>query len=350
MAYSLEQYADLANVTLRQFDRNEWSDIVTDIQEHFAMPMILKKKRVEFDSGWGYQVTARVGSNSPAKNSLINEPDNPTTADMFLPLTGNFRYTTSYFAINEIEMSANRNPSRIVSLLKGKQVDMMTSLADLMEGNFWGKPSDSTDIRTPRGVKYWLVNNNTEGFNGGLPAGFTDVGGISPTTYARWKNWTSQYVKVSKSDGIRKVRKAMTYTRFRPPVPYPSNSGETYDERRAPPENTYQLFSNYNFVQPCEELLESQNDDLGPDLASQDGLVMIRRSPLFWVPYLDADTTNPIIGINWKAWKIYFMEGEYMNETEVKPHPLQHRTLVRYIDCLYDFVCLNRRLNFMITL
>ena len=66
------------------------------------------------------------------------------------------------------------------------------SLAD-----WFGKPTDSSDVVTPRGLFYWIVKNSgTPGFNGGIPSGFTDVGGLSPTTYPRWKNWTGQYVNI----------------------------------------------------------------------------------------------------------------------------------------------------------
>lgn len=348
MPYSLEQYTDLITTTLRELMRNEWSDIVTDIQKHIAMPMVLKKKRVEFSSGFGYQFNARVGSNTPAAYVLLNQQDNPTTADMFVVGTGNLRIAQTYWYTNEIEVDANRSPARLVNLLQGKKVDAMTHLADVMEAAFWGAPNGSTDVINPRGVPYWLVRNTAEGFNGGIPAGFSDVGGIVPTTYPRWQNWTNQYAAVTKADFVRKVRKAMTFTDFRPPVPYPSATGQNYEDGMTG--NDWGLYSNYGVVGKLEEILEAQNDDLGNDVASKDGEVMIRRSPLVWAPYLENDTQNPIYGLCWRTWKVYFLEGNYFKETDVRPYPFIHRGLAQFTDCVHDYVCIDRRQNFRITL
>lgn len=354
MPYALEQYVDLITTTLRELERTEWADIVVDLQEHICLPYLLKKKRVEFGSGYGYQFNVRVGTNSPAQNVLVNAVDAPTTADMFVVGTGNYRITNTYWLVNEIEIDANRSPARLVNLMQGKRVDAMTSLADKMEDNFWGKPTDSTDVLTPRGVQYWIVSNASNGFNGGIPTGFSDVAGISPTTYPRWKNYTGRYVTMNKTDGIRKIRRAMTKTNFRPPVPYPSSVGESYDKTGYEP-NRFMLYSTYGTdaspgtIPTCEEILESQNDDLGNDVASRDGEVTIRRCPLRWAPWLDANTsTNPVYGFDWNTWMIYFLEGNYMKETDVKPYPFNHRTYCQYTDLVYDFVCKDRRKNFIV--
>lgn len=340
MALSLEQYADLVATTLKEFQRGDWTDIVTDTQEYIALPQIIKKKRVSFGSGVGWQFEVRVGSNSPAANKLINETDDVTTADMFVYATGNYRYTTTYWSANEIELKANRTPARLVDLLKAKKYDAMLSLADKMEANWWGKPADSNDLRSPRGVKYWIVTNASEGFTGGHPSGFSDVGGISRTTYARWKNYAATYVTINKTDLVRKLRRAMTFTNFKPPVDFP-------DLSKGSPK--WELFTNYAVIRPMEEILESQNDDLGNDVASKDGMVMVRRQPLKWAPYLEADTTNPIYGINWNTWKIYFMEGEYMHDSEVMRMPNQHRQIGQFTDLVYDFACTNPRMNFVMS-
>lgn len=351
MAYSLEQYQDIVNTGLRYLMRDTWSDVVTDLQRHVAMPEVFKKERVDFNSGWGYQFNVRVGTNSPAQNVQLNQPDNVTTSDMHVLGTGNFRITQTYWYINEVEIDANREPARLVNLLKSKKVDAMTSLADKLEANFWGKPADSNDVINPRGIQYWLVRNTTQGFNGGVPSGFTDVAGISPTTYPRWSNYTDQYVNITKADLVRRLRRAMTFTDFRPPVPYPSSTGQSYSNERGPRNaNSWGLYTNYSVVSKLEEMLESQDDDLGNDVAPRDGVVMVRRAPLIWAPYLESDTQNTFYGINWKTWKIYFMEGNYMRETEVRPFPFVHRGMAQFTDCVYDFACIDRRQNFRISL
>lgn len=335
-AYTAEDYADLANTTLSHFERTTWQDIVVDNQYHIAMPRLLKKKKVVFDSGKGHEFNTRMFTNNAARNVKLNETDNPTTADVMVRGFVPWRHTETHWALETRIMAMNRKPAQLVSLLKTSEVDAMTSLAELMEQNFWGKPSGPNDDVTPWGVDYWITYAATVGFNGVEPSGFSDVGGLATGTYPRWKNYTGQYVSVTKQDLIKKIREAMYKTHFRPPVKHPGAS-----------EQRFGLYTVYDVVSTMEEILESQNDNLGNDVASKDGMVHIRRTPVESVPYLDNNATgDPFIGIDWATYHIAFLSGEYMNQTKVKPHPLKHRQIVRYTDCSYNFFCNNRRRQF----
>jgi len=344
MAYQGDDYADLVTTTLRHLETTTWADIVVDNQQHIAMPQILKKKKVEFGSGYGHQFNVRVLSNNAARNVKLNEVDNPTTADT--QTTGNipWRHTETHWALEERIISMNRSPSRLVNLLQSSRVDAMTDLAELMESNFWGSPGSSSDTLKPYGVPYWIVYNATTGFTGPHPSGFSDVGGISSTTYPRWKNWSANYTNISKADLVRKWREAATKTEFRPPVDGPFSNMKS----------SYGFYTDYTVLGTLEELLESQNDNLGNDVASKDGNTVFRRTPVVWVPFFDnnsgtVDTTNPIYGINWSVFKPCFLSGEYMKETKVSPHPLHHRTITQYTDCTYNFFCVDRRRNFVLS-
>ena len=114
-----------------------------------------------------------------------------------------------------------------------------------------------------------------------------------------------------------------------------------------------------------EEILESQNDNLGNDVASKDGLVQFRRNPVVWVPKIDTDVyggagteiddvysgtskIDAIYGVNWNNFKPVFLRGEYMKESRVAPHPLHHRTITQYVDCTYNFFCNDSRSQFVL--
>ena len=149
---------------------------------------------------------------------------------------------------------------------------------------------------------------------------------------------------MSKADLIRKWREAATKTEFRPPVDGSfSNMGTNWG-----------FYTDYTVLGTLEEILESQNDNLGNDVASKDGQTSMRRVPVTWVPYFDnnsgtVDTTNPVYGINWSVFKCAFLSGEYMKETKVQPHPLHHRTIVQYTDCTYNFLLNDRRRCFVLS-
>jgi hypothetical protein len=334
-----DSIADLVALTLRNLGKMKFTEIATDLQKHLAMKRLMKKNKVGFDSGYGIQFQAMVGHSSAAANVGLYAQDNVNVGDVMKVLNLPWRHTTTNYAFERREIAMNRDPSRIVELLKARRIDGLISLAALMETNFWRKPSSSSDELAPYGVAYWIVKNNTEGFNGGIPSGFSDVAGLSPTTYPRWKNWTAQYTNVTKDDLIRKWRKAATFTDFEPPV----DGIPSYDTGNGPG-----FFTNYDVLGTLEETLESQNDNLGPDIASQDGKVLFRRTPVTWVPVLEDDTDDPVYGIAFKSFRPVFLKGEFLKEDGPAKVAGQHTTFAVHLDCTYNFECRNRRLNFVL--
>ena len=349
MPYAAENYADLVTTTLNSYKKNEWSDIVLDLQKYVAMPYVLSKKRVEFTSGPKYEFRVRLFSNDAAENTKLNAENNYTTADVMKTGEVPWRHTHTYWSLEERLISMNRDPGKILSLIKLSKHDAMTSLAEQCETNFFNAPTSSTDETAPFGLPYWDVKNNTEGFNGGAPSGHTLVGNLSPTTYTRWKNWTPQYTKVTKTDFVRKIRTAMVKTKFRPPVAYDSASGQSPSNEGTKAQNRFTLFSGYDVIRPLEELLEAQNDSLGNDVASKDGMVMIRRTPMEYAAYLDDnDTTDAVYGICWDAFTCAVLKGEYLRESDVRHHPTAPRTLIQDIYLTHNFCCNDRRQQFVL--
>jgi len=357
-------YLDLIVSTMKNFEKLTWTDLVPSLQKHTAMPELLRKKRVEFGSGYGHQFNVRLYSNNAARNVKLNEEDNPTTADVLDTGQVGWRHSETHWAIEERIIAMNREPARLVDLLKVSRIDAMTSLAELMENNFWGDPPLSTNETDPLGIKYWISRDDhnapnagppTEaGFKGDLPVGdnetvdlgHTKVGGLAPSVADgdKWRNWVGKYTNVSKSDLIRKMREASVKTFFKPPVdgPYSNKSVD------------HAYYTTYAVISKMEEILESQNDNLGNDVASKDGLVQFRRNPVIWVPKIDGDTASgggeidAVYGINWNNFKPIFLRGEYMKESRVSPHPLHHRTITQYVDCTYNFFCNDRRSQFVL--
>jgi hypothetical protein len=353
------EYLDLVITTLKDFEKLTWSDLVPNLQRYTAMNELLKKKRVAFGSGYGHQFNVRLYSNNAARNVEINEEDTPTTADVMDTGQVGWRHSETHWAIDERIVAMNREPSRLVDLLKVSRIDAMVDLADLMETNFWGEPPKNTDEKTPLGLKYWISKDDynsvgngpptAAGFKGHLPVkddntdqGHTRVGGLAPAvaTGDKWRNWVGKYTNVSKSDLIRKLREASAKTYFQPPVEGSSHNGGAGD---------YAFYTTYAVVSKMEEILESQNDNLGNDVASKEGLVTFRRNPVIWVPKIDDDTSDgtakvdAVFGVNWNAFKPIFLSGEYMKESRVFPHPLHHRMITQYVDCTYNTFCNDRR-------
>ena len=325
------QLGDLVAMTQRDLGRPRFTEISTDLQRHTAMRTLLKKNRVQLQSGVGVQWDVMVNHSGSATNVGLGASDNVNIIDTTVQATADWRNSTANYAFIGQEMDMNREPARIVDLVKQRRIACMVALAELMETNFWGPPVAASDSITPWGVNTWIVKNATEGFNGGAPSGYPVIG-LNPSTYPRWKNYTAQYTAVSKDDFVRKVRRAATFTDFEPPVDgIPTfNTGDNYG-----------FYTNYGVVGPLEETLEAQNDNLGNDIASRDGKVIFRRVPVNWVPALEPDTTNPFYGINWGDFKTTILSGWWLKETPVPVYPGQHTVSAHFLDCTYQWVLKN---------
>jgi hypothetical protein len=321
------------NDTLKDLGKPKFTDISSNLQIHVAMSNLLRKNRVVLESGSGIQFNVLVSQSNAARNVSLAESDNVNLVDGMVQASTVWRNSlTSYMMIEQL-MAMNREPARIVDYVKQQRIMALISLAELMENNFWNAPP-STDSKTPLGVPYWITKNATKGFTGGNLTGYTTVAGLSNATYPNWANWNAPYTAVSRDDFIRGVREAATKILFRPPVdgiPTP-NTGDEYG-----------FYTNYAVLQPLEEAVESQNDNLGKDVASMDGKTLFRRVPVAWVPWLERDTTNPFYGINWGFFKTYILRGWWLRETSIAHTPGQHTVASHFIDSTYQFVSKNRR-------
>ncbi len=329
---------DLVNTTLRNLGKPKFTDISSPLQRHTAMRNLLRKNRRELESGYGIQFNVQVNQSNSAANVGLGASDDVDIVDLQVQATADWRNTTCNYAIISQVVDMNREPSRIVNYVQEQRIGALVSLTEIMEANFWGPPVALTDNITPWGINTWLVKNATEGFNGGVPSGYTTIG-LNPTTYPAWNNWTYQYSNVTNEDLVRHWRKAALFTDFEPPVdgiPTP-NTGDDYG-----------FYCNYGVLGPLEELLMSQNDNMGNDLAKYDGDVHLLRTPVHWVPKLEADTTNPVYGINWGWLKTYVLQGWWWKETHVPVYPGQHTVSAHFMDSTYQWVTKNRRCDFVL--
>lgn len=340
-----DDIADMIKTTQRDLGRMKWTDISYNLQEYIALPMILQREKVSFQSGYGIQWNIMVSTSGAAKDTELYATDSVNVSDVMQTANIPWRHVTTNYAIERREMAMNRGPAEIVDLVRIRRNDAMIDLAKHLETRFWTKPATSADNGPLFGIPYWLCYPTSApaagGFVGGNPVGFSaGAGGIDAANplFSQWQNWAAQYASITSTDLIRKWRKAATFTNFKAPVPSPSyNTG-----------NNYGYYTNYNVIGPLEEALEAQNDNLGNDIASKDGRLMFRQVPVTWVPFLEANTANPVYGINWGSLKPAFLAGEYMREEGPNAASNQHSVFVTHVDTTLNLMCSNRRLNFVL--
>jgi hypothetical protein len=310
-------------------------DLQTDLTDHVAVREMWKNRQKKFEGGHPWQFQAQIDHNYSARAVGLYETDGTALDDTMVQGEVDVRHVNAHYIYDQREQAFQRGGKAIVELVKTRYVAMMVSLFEYLETILWSKPDDSTDTKTPFGILYWVVKNASEGFNGGNPSGFTDGrAGLSTGTYARWANWTSQYVAVSKEDLIRRMRKAHRKIQFRSvvshtePVVGPMRNG---------------IYTNDSVLGLMEELLEAQNMNLGEDLDSKGGRTLFKGTPVTYAPKLDDDTQNPVYMLDWKWLAVGVLAGWENNLTA--PYMVPNKHTVRRVDndLSTNMICTNLR-------
>lgn len=337
MALTIENYTDLITTTQKQLGRLKWTDIAFSLQEYHALPQILKAEKVQYDDGYAIQWNVRVRNSDAAKNVGLYEADTTDVVDVMKTASIPWRHTTSSYSFDIREPKLNGGASKIVDLVKAKRAAGLGSLAELMETNVVTGVTASTDETTPYGFQYWLVPNATTGFNGGNHAQWSSgPGGLSATTYSGWKHFSGYYTdSTTKSGIVPQMREAYTKIQFKAPIEVPQYTDATG--------GSYVVYVPYSVLQDLEDIGEGQNDNLGRDIASLDGMITFRRCPVKWMAALDTYTSMlPVIMVNWNVFRPVFLNGWYMRE-DTRPAPNQHTVVNTFIDSTWNIQCLDRR-------
>jgi len=358
MALSVDDLADLVKITQKDLGKGKWTDLTGDLQKYYAMPSLMKEKRIEFGSGTHMQWNAMMDDNGNARNvgafSVDNVAENEKMDQAYVP----WRHTETKWAWDVLEFKTNRSPAKIVDIIKTRTAGGKISLAKRMETDFWSAPTSTTDDTTPYGLFYYLVFDDgtittacgtTGAFCAANPYPFSDCATIDATADDRWSNWSCAYVTVDEDDFLAKVRMGMDYTEFHAPIAIP--------EYTSKPDRAF--YTVHSVKTTLERLMRQNNDNLGADLAKGDnGGVTIRQAPIYWVPQLgagggasvsgikdgsNAAVVDPFIQIDWTAFKLAFLEGDYMEMTGPVVAPNQHRVVHQFLDCTWQAICYDRR-------
>jgi hypothetical protein len=223
---------------------------------------------------------------------------------------------------------------------------------ETMEEAFFSTPNPDDD-KTPWGLKYWITKNASAGFNGSYASGFSTIANINLTQVPQFKNYTDQYTTVSKDDLITKMRRAHRRTQWKSPKQMAGFDGDSTDRRI--------ILCNEDTVEAFENIGEGQNENLGRDLApmnsgstvglrkTPDGEIVFKRKPIIYAEPLDDDTSDPIYGIDLGSFYAMVRKGDNMRESDFKEWGTQHDVFVRFLDHAPQFICANRRSQWVIS-
>ncbi len=238
----------------------------------------------------------------------------------------------------------NRGKSLLYKIINPRRGAAMLDVAQGLEDDAWTLPSP-TDRKSPYGVPYWIVKSATAGFYGKNPSGYANVAGIdtSAADAAGYRNYTDVFSAWSRADFILKSRRVLRHINWKSPVNI---------EQARKVGNKMTIYTSETGIENVEMLAEDRAENLQRDLYTMDGAMTIKGHPYRYLPKLDADTDVPFYHVNHDSFYPVVLKGDWLREG--KPKAMdgspdgQHNTFVVWVDCSYNYLCIDRRSNAVI--
>lgn len=338
MALTTDDIADMVKSTLKELGRMKFQQISQELQNYEIFTKWFKKGKVIQETGLGIQKSIMHVLTTQARHQSFADVDITNIQDVMTNMSVPWRHVQTTWSYFYQEMLQNKGEQRIFNVIQPRRIAALISMATELENKAWASPASSSDTVDPLGIPHWVVKNSSEGFNGGAASGWTTKGGINPTTISKWKNYTGTYALtggVTKAGLCRTMRKALYKTDWRSPVGVP-------DYRKG--EDRYRHYVNDDLILQLEDIGESQNENLGKDLASiNGGDLLFRKHPVVRIPQLNGDTTNPWYMIDHSTFFVYVLKGDFNRETGPKQNADNHNAYDTFLETSYNYLCVDPR-------
>lgn len=341
MSLTQDQILDIAKHVTAEYNKGKIVNIMPTLQRHEIFGRVMKQNTVSYQGGSTINMSLLTSFPSGATEDIgLYHKDEPTVPDLATSMSVPWRWTRTNYSWDEGELALVNGDNKIADLLKSREMGAVTSRASHYETRGWSSPSSSTNKLQPWGIPHYVVKNATEGFYGQNPSGWSDTAGIDAITETRWRNRTGTYSVVSRDDLIYKLRDAMLDCAF-----MPVTSGE---ELKGGSGQQYRMYTNKTVFLKVQDLMRGQNDNLGVDLANMEGSTLLNGSPFVYVPYLNADTQNPVYGINFSCFHVAVNSRMWEKRNVAVAAAGQSSVFTTFINSMWNMICTNRREQFVL--
>lgn len=333
---------DIVTTTRVSEGRLRFQQIAQNLPFYEVFSRWFKRDKVMFSSGYKIQKTLMHKLNrAAAKHVGFLQPDAVNIMDVLTTMSVEWIHAqTDWGIVYQTDVLMNSGKDLILNVIKPRRVASLLGLVEEIEELAFGSAPGTTDNVNPWGLKYWIVYNSTTGFTGAAPGSHTTKGGVNPSTYPNFKNYSiAAYTSVADNDLVKSIRTAFRKCRFVSPIAHPDYRGQIRDR--------YRLYCNEETISNFEDVVRSHNSNLGKDLAMFDGAAYIAGYPIIYIAQLDNDSTSdPIYGIDHSTFYPVCLKGDYLRESG----PTQgesHNTWNCFVDLTYNFLCVDPRRSFV---
>lgn len=337
---SAEDLADLVSGTLDDLGRMRIQQIAQDIQAYTVYDMWLRSEADLMRGGTGVQKNLMLELGELPEYHGVYHKKNYEVGEYVAQMNVKWKHISTHWAYSYYEQLMQANAEHLVfEVIMPRRINAFLTLFKRLENGFWQDPDASQDS-VPWGVKYWITSNSSDGFNGGNPSGFSSKAGIDCDTYPNFKNYTFTYENFTADDLFQKLREFRRKADWQTPIP---NRERDYGQGTPRTMNRYTWCTNNEVLTYIEKQLELRNENLGNDVTWGFDGARIGPATLKYVPKLDADTTNPVVGIDKHTFRPRVLRGDYFREDGPIKLPEQPDTYVTNVSLTHLYECFDPR-------
>lgn len=299
----LESLVGVLATSINELNRGKFGQFASRYQNYIFASEVFNEEQVVWSGGAQYEFSDLNAFSGNVRQTKPWDQRTPTQQDNLVKGMVPIRFTEMAYGVEERELFGNFDQAKVLDLMKTRRVSAESALVEFREAQLTGKPVNSADTDNVWGLQYWIVPNASTGFNGGLPAGFTDVAGINLDQNPGFKNYTAQYTSVSYPDFFAKARRLMADVAWMDP--YPGADGFKRGDR------TPKIYVQESLKEQVEQAARANNDNLGPDVLaySVPGAVPFMGRPMIPVRSFDSRVDGPAYFIDWTQFSVVIGQG-----------------------------------------
>jgi len=355
---STEQALDLWKITESNYAWRGKFEVLQERHDYPIVNQLFQEGKVQFQGGTQIIYDVMIDDAGTAEMILPNADHEYAVGNVMAQIVIPWRIIRDYYLTNDQEVMRNAGGRKLVDLLKVRRTSSAYSTANKLEARAFLTPADSDDKVNPYGMPYWVVpitsaqvTAGTSGHQGQNPlyGDGNDIGtcgGVdaSDPKYALWRNyndvWTNANGELTEDD-VDKILGMTLDTKFKPPLNAKDVESGAFDN--------FRYYTNKVMTLAFWRKGRENNDNLGADIGTYAGNVVIRGNPIIRQDDLDSDTSNPLYAINLSSFKPFILDGDFFR-TVGPDKDLRHpRTFATNVYTTFNFMCINRRHQGMIS-
>ena len=313
-------------------------------QENLSLNQVKASGALEYrDGGQSIDVPLLTGTNSTVQSYHQYQTIDTTPQAGIGPAMVDWREYAVTVTISKFEELVNMDSkSRVINLLKTKQLQAEKSIVDRLNSDLWkgdpnntaGAPISKTNTTDIDGVPYWVES---------VPTSANTIAGIAQATNSFWQN------KVNAAGGVVGLTPSFAAEGKNDIqlLSMEASGGPGLDEVDA--YFTTKTVFNYMWdsLEDMRRYSSGDTGDVGYKRLSFQGV------PVYWDPALSSavdsagNSFDVVYGLNSDYWKLVVHRDAFM-KSEGFRSPTNQTAKTAIIMCMLNLVCMSRRRQFLL--